>query len=225
MMMSPRGVCKECGYTDINACILTADQENKIVESLLSKEFVQSDEDMQKIADDIDWNSLLGLTEEGTPIWANEKHDLCSTCYEKARRVISMTQIQKWGNVELNRALAEKMGYSVTTNQGYWLKKPDGTMYANPFSKNTEEIAWSWAPDYVGDPAASLKVQAAAYAASPEWYLHYLAMRTNKEDLSLDEFPDSFEVFGPELVGPMITAEPRERAEAAYMVLNQNWEQ
>lgn len=168
------------------------------------------------------------MTEEGPCSWVNEAHDLCSACYyiyEGNGGAADMTKLQEWNNAELNRALAEKMGYSVTTDKGYWLKKPDGTMFVDPFSKNKEEIAWSWAPDYAGDPAASLKVQAAAYAASPEWYLYYLAIRTNKEDLSLDEYPDPFEVFGPELVGPMVTAEPRERAEVAYMVLNQNWEQ
>lgn len=165
------------------------------------------------------------ITEVGPCSWVNEEHDLCSACFDKyegIRGAVAMSIVREWSNKELNRALAELMGYSVIADQGFWLKKPDGSRIADAFSKNTEEIAWSWAPDYAVDHAASKEIQNAAYAVSPEWYLHYLAMRTNKEDLSLDEFPDPFEVYGPELVGAMVTAEPREIAEAAYMVLNQS---
>lgn len=136
-----------------------------------------------------------------------------------------MTQIPDMSKQQLNRTLAELMGYWVDSK-----KIGDGSVFYRLISpsgkpettwRGTEEIAWLYAPYYCTDPAASLEVQAAAYAASPEWYLHNLAIVTNQEGLTLDEFPDPFEVFGPELVGPMITATPRERAMAAWMTLKE----
>lgn len=123
-----------------------------------------------------------------------------------------MTQVQTMSKATLNHELAVLMGWTEIRV----LLKSDRLMGRDPVD------GWAtYIPDYAGDPAASLEVQTAAYAASPEWYLHHLAMRTNKEDLTPEEFPDPFEVYGPELVGPMVTADPRERAEAAYITLSQ----
>jgi hypothetical protein len=85
-----------------------------------------------------------------------------------------MTQVQTMTNPELNRALAELMGWKVRLKGScYWLVNPAGEESANPFGRNSEEIAWTWAPDYCTDPAAS-EVQTVAIEKDYKAYIHNL---------------------------------------------------
>lgn len=134
-----------------------------------------------------------------------------------------MTQVQTMTNPELNRALAELMGYSVSSEQGrgYGLKNPAGVIIADPFSRNTEEIAWSWAPNYCSSPAASLEVQTAAIAINKLVYLNKLLSMVSPSDDIQFGLGGTMEVVGYNIDGTaaMLSATPRERAEAAYITL------
>ncbi|AIQ61841.1 hypothetical protein PSTEL_00540 [Paenibacillus stellifer] len=119
-----------------------------------------------------------------------------------------MTQIPT--DQEINRALAELMGYSLHKTAGnYYVVEDKGGSPAT-YYYGTADIAWSKAPDYCNNPAASLEVQAAAIAKDAELYVTRL-----------------FEVVRGELsalytdleAADMLTATPRERAMAAWMTL------
>ncbi|KAA1180673.1 hypothetical protein [Paenibacillus sp. B2(2019)] len=124
-----------------------------------------------------------------------------------------MTQVKDKTDQQLNRALAELMGYSVTAKKGYWLKNPDGTIIADPFSRSTEEIAWTWAPDYCTDPAASLEVQAKALELNYKAYIDHLDEFVNTDELAICSEPSY------RAIASLLLASPRERAEAAYVTL------
>lgn len=121
-----------------------------------------------------------------------------------------MTQVQTMTNPELNRALAELMGWKVRLKGScYWLVNPAGEESANPFGRNSEEIAWTWAPDYCTDPAASLEVQAKAIEVDHEGYLLNL----------MDAVYGGYVAASSDRIAGLLNASPRERAEAAYITL------
>lgn len=125
-----------------------------------------------------------------------------------------MTEVSKMTDQQLNRALAELMGYSV--ERRYWCGNPEMGHYAllNPdgevcASGASEHGAWNQTPNYEGDPAASLEVQAAAIAKHKGWYFRHLLTLKN---VDLQASP----VVAYEAIA---LATCRQRAEAAYMTL------
>ncbi|WP_340011769.1 hypothetical protein MHI32_01505 [Paenibacillus sp. FSL H7-0690] len=129
-----------------------------------------------------------------------------------------MTQVKDKTDQKLNRALAELMGWRViqshTAETGggapyYQLVAPGfgGRHYREP------EDTWKYVPDYCTDPAASLEVQTAAIK---ENYIKYVSTLCDILDGESDEMSGEL---SPEAVADMLTASPRERAEAAYITL------
>lgn len=125
-----------------------------------------------------------------------------------------MTQVQTMTNAQLNRALAELMGYTVQArppgeNGLIWfeLVRPNGKVdLANP----TIDLAFSYAPAYCTDPAASLEVQTAAIAKDQSEYFTQL--------LELKGAILHYSLFVA--LRAVALATPRERAEAAYITLS-----
>jgi hypothetical protein len=119
---------------------------------------------------------------------------------------------------QLNRALAELMGYRVVNlnpewwrNKAYWvLNEP--LEERQHIGKGTEDEAWREAPDYCNDTAASLEVQAAACEVHPNTYIRYL------EKIKWGQ-STGWKVSN-RVVAQLCNASPRERAEAAYMTLS-----
>ncbi|MBW4083596.1 hypothetical protein [Paenibacillus sp. S150] len=130
-----------------------------------------------------------------------------------------MTQVQTMTNPELNRALAELMGYTVKSltigdngKQLYALVTPMGR---ERLPASTIDKAYLDAPDYCTDPAASLEVQTAARKIDPEGYALNLANQI--QNSMIRKITDPY--YGT-LVAAMCDASPRERAEAAYITLS-----
>lgn len=122
-----------------------------------------------------------------------------------------MTQVQTMTNQELNRALAELMGFEVQVSEGeteYFAVVFNGWTYG--MWSITEEEAWKDAPDYCTDPAASLEVQTAAIAKDFTRYIN-----------ELDTIVNPFDLFSHVGIAALLTAKPRQRAEAAYITLSQ----
>ncbi|OME05973.1 hypothetical protein BSK60_33065, partial [Paenibacillus odorifer] len=72
-----------------------------------------------------------------------------------------MTQVKDKTDQQLNRALAELMGYTVVDMK--WMGLHQLLKDGIEISRLPSEVyAWTWAPDYCSDPAASLEVQAKA---------------------------------------------------------------
>ncbi|MEE4561580.1 hypothetical protein [Paenibacillus polymyxa] len=121
---------------------------------------------------------------------------------------------------QLNRELAELMGYIVTEGEHdlwpewYELKK-NGVVQSGDLYK---DWAWDNAPDYCSDTAASLEVQTAAIKANDRQYAINLAKRLEWDGDDL-EYSDN-DVFSYTGVTVFMLASPRERAEAAYMTLS-----
>jgi hypothetical protein len=122
-----------------------------------------------------------------------------------------MTQVQTMTHPELNRALAELMGYTVepSVQIGVFRLMKGGKIQAT--SSVPEELVWSYAPDYAGDPAASLEVQTAAMKVYAEYYVLHLT------DVVAPHSPDEWEIA---TIIALLSASPRERAEAAYITLS-----
>jgi hypothetical protein len=128
-----------------------------------------------------------------------------------------MTEVSKMTDQQLNRALAELMGYTIGNHKGengrtlYFLIRPSGKKEMYNGSAD-EAFAWD-APRYCTDPAASLEVQAAAIDKDAEEYVFTLMMivrGTPHKDKRM---------LPPEMAAQLLTATPRQRAEAAYMTL------
>lgn len=124
-----------------------------------------------------------------------------------------MTQIQLTDQ-QLNRALAELMGYTVYHYDKdvpercyYMLVDPTGDY--SMIERPTEAMAWLDAPWYTGDPAASLEIQEAALKADYKAYILNLGEIVRKGRDTLDE-----------MIMDLLLASPRERAEAAYNTLS-----
>lgn len=130
-----------------------------------------------------------------------------------------MTQAKEWSNQELNRKLAELMGYTIyhydkdyEANCYYMLVDPEGDY--SGIERPTEGAAWLDAPWYVGDPAASLEVQTAAIAKDKEAYIrNWLFCKYGK---SITYYTSVSLPVAAEIAD----SKPRERAEAAYITLS-----
>lgn len=134
-----------------------------------------------------------------------------------------MTQVQTMTNPELNRALAELMGFEVKGSEGeteYFAVVFNGWTYG--MWSITEEEAWKDAPDYCTDPGASLEVQTAAIAKDKLAYLNKLLSMVSPIDDIQFGLGGAMEVVGYNIDGTaaIATASPRERAEAAYITLS-----
>lgn len=113
-----------------------------------------------------------------------------------------MTQVKDKTDQQLNRVLAELMGWTDFKEDGH------GGMWATaPDFRWTNKM-----PDYCTDPAASLEVQAKAIEVDAQWYLNALSQVVNGY---IPE--DTWEDDG---IIAMINSSPRERAEAAYITLS-----
>ncbi|MEK8215532.1 hypothetical protein [Paenibacillus sp. FSL L8-0463] len=108
-----------------------------------------------------------------------------------------MTQVKEWSNQELNRKLAELMGWTEFKEDGHggiWAVAPD----------------YRWTnkmPDYCEDPAASLEVQAKAIEVSAGEYVINLQKVVYTGNVN-------------ETISALLNATPRQRAEAAYITLS-----
>lgn len=126
-----------------------------------------------------------------------------------------MFKLTEMTNTHLNRKLAELMGYTVEPSVQIGVHRliKGGKIQAT--SSTYEGLMWSYAPDYCSDPAASLEVQAAAIEINPREYVR------NLQEL---KWECSFSGISKIKVAELITASPRERAEAAYMTLQDKGE-
>ncbi|MEK5419404.1 hypothetical protein [Paenibacillus sp. FSL L8-0708] len=140
-----------------------------------------------------------------------------------------MTQVKDKTDQQLNRVLAELMGYTIyhydkdVAERCYFeLTAPDGypeIVFGG--ERNTELEAWADVPNYCNDPAASLEVQTKAIEANKLIYLNaLLSLVSPGEDIQFG-LGGSMEVVGYNIDGTsaMLNASPRERAEAAYITL------
>jgi hypothetical protein len=133
-----------------------------------------------------------------------------------------MTQVKDKTDQQLNRGLAELMGYKVHTyrNGKSVLIGPNLRIVSEKECFPAE--VWADAPDYCSDPAASLEVQAKAIVDNKLIYLNaLLSLVSPGEDIQFG-LGGSMEVVGYNIDGTsaMLTASPRERAEAAYITLS-----
>ncbi|WP_339248155.1 hypothetical protein NST58_12925 [Paenibacillus sp. FSL R10-2796] len=131
-----------------------------------------------------------------------------------------MTQVKDKTDQQLNRALAELMGYTVewSKTQERWSLMIGRKIRAT--SSGTEDLIWTYAPDYCTDPAASLEVQAKAIEVDAKMYVWNLSIVKWKDAVEPEEI-DGWESINLEDIGDLLTASPRERAEAAYITLSQ----
>lgn len=125
-----------------------------------------------------------------------------------------MTQLQTMSDQELNRKLAELMGYTVRTyrNGRQVLIGPNLRIVSEKECFPAQ--VWDDAPEYCTDHAASLEVQEKAIEVSGVDYARNLVRLKSEPSDSrvLEHYP-----YG--IVTVALTASPRERAEAAYMIL------
>lgn len=124
-----------------------------------------------------------------------------------------MTEVSKMTDAALNRALAVLMGYKMFTSRSmppyHKLISPAGALVGK--SSSSERIVWrDNAPDYCTDPAASLEVQAAAIKADYKAYIMHLTEIVKYISAGIDSY-----------IASLLTATPRQRAEAAYLTLSQ----
>ncbi|GGF73128.1 hypothetical protein GCM10010912_17900 [Paenibacillus albidus] len=121
-----------------------------------------------------------------------------------------MTQVQDMTNQQLNRALAELMGYSIREYMySFGLINPYGSVL---IEIESVDDAWAYAPDYCTDPADSLEVQTAACEVHGELYIWNLAIVQGWVGGTIISRKEAIRI---------ATARPRERAEAAYITLSQ----
>lgn len=125
-----------------------------------------------------------------------------------------MTQVKEMTDQQLNRELAELMGYKVVDLDPEWFKTSRKYVLVEPeerqqLIRRSEDEAWEDAPDYCTDPAASLEVQAKAIEVDHESYLFNL----------MDVVYGGYVAASSERIAGLLTASPRERAEAAYITL------
>ncbi|OMD69170.1 hypothetical protein BSK48_16980 [Paenibacillus odorifer] len=110
-----------------------------------------------------------------------------------------MTQVQNKTNQQLNMVLAELMGW----------KNIEG--HAGDYLHDSGRWLRSHIRDYCTDPAASLEVEAKAIEVSADRYVSNLDALVNPEPIQ--------EGWGNHEIARLLTASPRERAEAAYITL------
>lgn len=119
-----------------------------------------------------------------------------------------MTQVNEWSNQELNRKLAALMGWTEFKEDAY-----GGVWAVAPDYRWTNKM-----PDYCTDVAASLEVQTAAIKTDAKMYVWNLSIIKWKDAVDPEDV-DGWETLNIEDVADLLTASPRERAEAAYITL------
>ncbi|MEC0169748.1 hypothetical protein [Paenibacillus graminis] len=113
-----------------------------------------------------------------------------------------MTQVKEWSNQELNRKLAELMGWQAGGDPN---KQRDFVWWVDD---NRFRLPEKWEP--CTDPAASLEVQTAACKVDGERYIWELAIIQGWVGGKIISRKEGVRI---------ATAIPRERAEAAYITL------
>lgn len=113
-----------------------------------------------------------------------------------------MTQVKEMSNQQLNRALAELMGWTEFKQDAY-----GGVWAVAPDDRWTNKM-----PDYCTDAAASLEVQTAAYSKHPVEYMRNVAEVQGWKAGAIVSIEEAGKLANPSL---------RERAEAAYKTLSQ----
>ncbi|WP_342479482.1 hypothetical protein [Paenibacillus sp. FSL F4-0097] len=120
-----------------------------------------------------------------------------------------MTQVKDMIDEKLDFALAEQLGW-VNAWDGIRLLWLDGK--TNEFRGKVTD----WHPST--DPAASLEVQAKAIEVDAKMYVWNLSIVKWKDAVEPEDI-DGWESINLEDIGDLLTATPRERAEAAYITL------
>jgi hypothetical protein len=127
-----------------------------------------------------------------------------------------MTQVQTMTNPELNRKLAVLMGYRVSAWDTNYFMLYQGIKEVSPWC--TENGAWTYAPNYCSDPAASLEVEKASIEKSPYLYPKILEGLIEWDDQ--DEIGEDYIRFNSYAnISRLLISTPRQRAEAAYITL------
>lgn len=127
-----------------------------------------------------------------------------------------MTQVQEWSNPELNRRLAELMGYTVIQSHdakeggGAPLYQLTGPGFTGRYDRKPENT-WKSVPNWSSDPAASLEVQTAAYSKNPIQFMRNIAEVQGWNAGARISIEEAGQLANPTL---------RERAEAAYITLS-----
>lgn len=135
-----------------------------------------------------------------------------------------MTQVQTMTNQQLNRALAELMGYTVIQSHdakeggGAPLYQLTGPGFTGRYDRKPENT-WKSVPNWSSDPAASLEVQTAATANSGIKYLHNLSDVVEPDEPGYQQDGELI-AYTLEHTINLLNASPRERAEAAYITLS-----
>lgn len=128
-----------------------------------------------------------------------------------------MTQVKEWSNAELNRALAELMGYTVIQSHdakeggGAPLYQLTGPGFKGRYDRKPENT-WKSVPNWSSDPAASLEVQTAAMKIDAIGFIK--ALQTVK-------WGTYHTISNHGEIADLFSATLRERAEAAYITLSQ----
>ncbi|MEK4473320.1 hypothetical protein NSQ91_08885 [Paenibacillus sp. FSL R7-0048] len=117
-----------------------------------------------------------------------------------------MTQVKDMIDEKLDFALAEQLGW-VNAWDGVRLVWLDGK--TNEFRRKVT----GWHPST--DPAASLEVQAKALELNYKAYIDHLDEFVNTDELTICSEPSY------RAIASLLLASPRERAEAAYITLQQ----
>ena len=92
------------------------------------------------------------------------------------------------------------------------------TMTNPELNRALAELMGKWIGDCCGDPAASLEVQTAAIDKDYKAYIHNLNTVIYEEEEGEDD--GEYSAVSVEVTAAMLTASPRERAEAAYITLS-----
>ncbi|MEO3947659.1 hypothetical protein [Gorillibacterium sp. CAU 1737] len=122
-------------------------------------------------------------------------------------------------DAELNRELSVLLGYEVIERKGqFYLFDPFSLVIAK---SGVESLLWTEIPDYCNDETAAREVQKAAIAKDLLGYVLNLSIKTKAPKYFLDWDTSGLDgyFFNANAVAMMLTATPRQRAEAAYMVL------
>jgi hypothetical protein len=133
-----------------------------------------------------------------------------------------MAEVSKMTDQQLNRALAELMGYrveryEVTPFKGGRFKLLKDGQQVSPEGCFTEDSALMFAPYYCTDPAASLEVQAAAIAKDAEGYIRNLSIIQSGPDPKVEDMV-AIDLI---LAARMCNATHRQRAQAAFLTLKE----
>lgn len=120
-----------------------------------------------------------------------------------------MTQIKNMTDQQLNRSLAEITGWTNFREGGH------GIVWGDP-----PDDRWTnTMPNYCNDPVASLEVQAKDIEVDAVGYVRNLSVTRWGERIAHMKV-EEWTAVGIISVSELLTASPRERAEAAYITLS-----